>query len=70
MTTEIPAHPRRLGASSGLVAVGLVLALVACNSLDGTGEAGAPEIAEPSSEAPPQAESPPQTEIPPRPARR
>ncbi len=70
MTTEIPANPKRLGASPRLLALGLVAALVACNSVDKTGEAVAPEIAQPSSDAPPQAEAPPRAEIPPRPARR
>lgn len=70
MTTEIAANPKRLGASPRLLALGLVAALVACNSVDKTGEAVAPEIAQPSSDAPPQAEAPPRAEIPPRPARR
>ena len=70
MTTEIPANPKRLGASPRLLALGLVAALVACNSVDKTCEAVAPEIAQPSSDAPPQAEAPPRAEIPPRPARR
>lgn len=70
MTTETAAISRRLGAWPRLLALGLVLALVACNAVDSTGEADAPEIAQPSSEAPPQAESPPQAYIPPRPARR
>jgi hypothetical protein len=70
MTTETAANPKLRGALPRLAALGLALALAACNSVGGTGVANAPEVAEPSSEAPPRAESPPRAEIPPRPTRR